>query len=169
VDEAYHEFASRSHRRLAGRVRNVVVARTFSKAYAMAGIRLGWAMGAPDVIERLAAATLPFSIDRFAQIAAEEILDRPDEVRRAARQIRHEREKMRAALDKLDGATPFPSEANFLLVRFPDGKRMWRALLRRGILVRDVSTLPGLRNCLRVTVGTPRENAAVRRAVEELL
>jgi histidinol-phosphate aminotransferase len=169
VDEAYTEFATRSHRPLLDRLGNLVVMRTFSKAFALAAMRLGWAMGRPEVIARLEAATLPFSIDLFAQIAAEELLDRPGEVREAAREIRREREKVRRALAELDGVRTFPSEANFLLVRFPDGGRAWRGLLRRGILVRDVSAHPALGNCLRITVGLPRENAALVRAVKEIV
>lgn len=169
VDEAYAEFASRSHRPLVNRVKNVVVTRTFSKAFALAGLRLGWAMGHPEVIARLEAATLPFSIDRFAQIAAEEALNGNDVVRAAARDVRRERERVRRALATVPGAQPFPSEANFLLVRFPDGKRMWNELLRRGILVRDVSAQPGLENCLRISIGRPHENTALVEGVREIL
>jgi histidinol-phosphate aminotransferase len=169
VDEAYAEFAARTHRPLLDRAKNVVVTRTFSKAFALAGLRLGWAMGRPEVIARLEAATLPFSIDRFAQIAAEEMLDRPGDVRAAAQEVRRERERVRRALAALDGVRPYPSEANFLLVRFPDGRRMWNALLARGILVRDVSAHPALANCLRITIGRPRENEALLAAVREVL
>jgi len=169
VDEAYAEFAGRSHRPLVGRLPNLVVIRTFSKAFALAGLRLGFAMGTPEVIGRLEAATLPFSIDRFAQVAAEEVLDRPDDVRAAAAEVRREREKLRRLLAKLPGARVYPSEANFLLVRLPDGKRAWKGLLARGILVRDVSAGPGLENCLRITIGRPRENTAVAAAIREIL
>jgi histidinol-phosphate aminotransferase len=90
-------------------------------------------------------------------------------VRAAAREIRRERERVRRALAALDGVRPYPSEANFLLVRFPDGGRMWEGLLARGILVRDVSAHPALRNCLRITIGRPRENTALLGAVREIL
>ena len=78
-------------------------------------------------------------------------------------------ELLRRTLADIPGVHPYPSEANFLLVRFPDGKRMWNALLKRGILVRDVSAHPALADCLRITVGTPRENTMLQKAVRAIL
>jgi histidinol-phosphate aminotransferase len=169
LDEAYQEFAAGSLRPLLDRLPNLVIIRTFSKAFALASIRLGWAMGAPDVIARLEAATLPFSIDRFAQIAAEEVLDHSEIVTKSVRSIRSERTRLQRELARMEGVHVYPSEANFILARFADGKRVWEELARRGILVRDVSAHAALANCLRITVGTVRENEALRRALRDIL
>jgi histidinol-phosphate aminotransferase len=167
IDEAYREFSRFDYRSLLRRAPNLVLTRTFSKAFALAGLRIGYAMGAPDVIRRLEAATLPFNLDLFSRIAAEEVLDASDLVAARAKEIVVERERVRCALAELDGPTVFPSDANFLLARFPDGHRAWRGLLRRGILVRDVSAQPGLDDCLRITIGTRRENDALLAALRE--
>ena len=168
IDEAYLEFSRYDARPLLKRAPNLVLTRTFSKAFALAGLRLGYALAAPDVIRRLEAATLPFSVDLFSQIAAEEILDASRIVATRAREIVARRERVRAALAGIPGVTVHPSDANFLLVRFRHGARTWRALVKRGILVRDVSAQPGLENCLRITVGTPAENDALVRALREI-
>jgi histidinol-phosphate aminotransferase len=169
VDEAYHEFSRHDYAPLVRKLPNLVVTRTFSKAFALAGLRLGYALGDAEVVARLEAATLPFNLDLFSQIAGEEILDAADVVGERVRRTVAERERLRAWLERRAGAAVFPSEANFLLVRFADGRRAWKRLLDHGILVRDVSAQPGLGNCLRITVGTPRENRALRRALEEIL
>ena len=85
------------------------------------------------------------------------------------RTVRRERERVRRGLEALESVRVFPSEANFLLVRFANGARTWRALLKHGILVRDVSAGPGLANCLRITVGKPSENDALLAALAEIL
>ena len=169
IDEAYCEFSRYDYRSLLRRTPNLILTRTFSKAFALAGIRLGYALGAPDVIRRLEAATLPFNVDLFSQIAAEEILDEPEVVSARVKEIIAERERVRAALETLPGLRVHPSDANFLLVRFRNGKRVWRGLVQRGILVRDVSAQPGLEHCLRITIGTRSENDELIRTIREVL
>ncbi len=168
VDEAYCEFSRHDYRPLLRQAPNLVLARTFSKAFSAAGLRLGYAIGSPDVIAGLEAAMLPFNVDLFSQIAAEEILDDSDFVTAEANRVVAERERVHRALAKVDGVEVFPSEANFLLARFPNARRAWRALLRRGILVRDVSAARGLENCLRLTIGTRPENEALVEAIREM-
>jgi histidinol-phosphate aminotransferase len=165
---AYREFATRTHRPLLARFPHLLLVRTFSKAFALAGLRIGWAMGDPETIGRLEAAIPAFSIDRFAQVAAEEILAHPHLVRRAALEVRRERERLRRALEQRTRLRVFPSQGNFLLVRTGDAAALWRALVDRGILVRDVSAHPALAGCLRITVGTRRENDALLAALREI-
>ena len=169
LDEAYHEFAAADHLRLLSELPHLVITRTFSKACAMAGLRLGYALGAPETIARLEAATLPFSIDLGAQIAGEEVIDHFDLIRPAVAGVIRRRARLQRALGRFGQIRAYPSEANFILVRFPDARAAWEGLLARGILVRDVSSQPGLGGCLRITVGSAQENAQLVQALTEML
>ncbi len=169
LDEAYYEFTKRTHRPLIDRLDNLVISRTFSKAYAMASMRLGFVMGSESSIANLEAATLPFNIDQFAQVAAEELLDHSKLIRDGARTLCLERERLSRSLGKIKGVAVVPSQANFILVRTPPDRDVWKRLVDRGILVRDVSNSGPLANCLRITVGTVAENDAVIAALRDIL
>jgi len=173
VDRAYREFARVNLRPLLETHVNLVLLFTLSKAYRLAGLRIGYALGHPEVIQRLERAKPPHSVDIFAQIAAEEVLSDRRSIAAEVKRIVAERERVAKAIDALPGTRVFPSQANFLLVRFTDGPATHRRLLQRGVLVRRVDSLPDARgrlaNCLRITIGTNEENAVLVDALDRIL
>jgi histidinol-phosphate aminotransferase len=156
VDEAYAEFARAGTPSaltlLAGRPR-LVVSRTMSKAFGMAGLRLGYLAGDPAVVEALQLVRLPYHLSSLTQAAARTALAHTDALLATVDAVKAQRDRVVAALPGL-GLTSVPSDANFVLFgRFADAHAAWQALLDRGVLVRDV----GLPGWLRVTAGTAEE------------
>ncbi len=173
VDEAYGEFAERSTIDLVADDRPLVVARTYSKVWSMAALRLGFCVAPPWVVEELEKVVLPYHLAVPTQLAGVLALRYGSEMDQRVALLVRERERLRAELGAVDGVTVFPSGANFVLLRVHgDGHALWQRLVDRGVLVRDFSGWPRLADCLRVTVGTPEENdtflAALREAVEEV-
>lgn len=171
IDEAYQEFAEHSVVGLLSEFKNLVVLRTFSKAMAMAGLRVGYLLGDPDVVQEIGKAVLPYNLNVFSQTAAEVAIEMyAAEVRPVIETIISERERLFIGLQKIDGLTPVASRANFMVVRsVRDPKRMFAELLARDILVRDVSHYPMLENYFRVSVGTPEENDRLITALKEII
>lgn len=161
VDEAYVEFSGTPSLVIELRQNpNLIVMRTFSKALGRAGLRLGYAVASPEIIGYFLKVKAPYNLGAMALEEGLQALGQGETRRRQIRQICRERERLAAALEELPGvARVFPSAANFLLFRCRKGaSEICRRLLEKGIVVRDRSTLPGLENCLRVSVGTPPEN-----------
>ena len=171
VDEAYAQFASWSALGMVDDAVPLVVTRTYSKTWSMAAARLGYLLGpAPLVADLWDKAALPYHVDALKQAAGRLALRFADEMEQRVALLVSERERISAALTRLPVAT-WPSEANFVLLR-PErrsGSEVWQDLVDRSILVRDCSSWPRLRGCLRVTVGTPEENDAFLAALEEVL
>ncbi len=167
VDEAYVEFGGKSALRLVRDHPNVVVVRTFSKAFALAGARIGYCLAAPEVIEDLRRVRLPYHVSALTQAAGLAALRHAGEVEAILSAVRAERDRVLAALPAL-GVTAYPSDANFVLFRPPaPPEEVWAALFERGVLVRDVSD--SVNGCLRVTAGTPEEIDLFLSALEEVL
>lgn len=170
VDEAYGEFGGATAQDLVTERDNLVVVRTFSKAFSMAAARLGYALAPPAIVEDLAKVRLPYHLSSLTQAAGEVALRHLEEARALLDRIRDQRDRILAELGSLEGVEVFPSEANFVLFRTAvEAEALWRALLDRGVLVRDVSAYPGLERCLRVTAGTPEETGAFLEALPEAL
>ena len=167
VDEAYVEFGGRTAAPLVREPPNLVVVRTFSKAFALAGARIGYCLAAPEVVEDLRRVRLPYHLSTLTQAAGLVALRHRDEALAILDAVREQRDRISAALPEL-GVEAFPSEANFVLFRPPrPAAEVWRGLLDRGVLVRDFSALvPG---CLRVTAGTPEEVDRFLDALKEVL
>ena len=169
IDEAYQPFAQKSW---LGRVLdydNVVVMRTVSKL-GLAGIRLGYLVGALAWLKEFDKVRPPYNVNVLTQAAAEFMLDHVDVLEAQAAELRAERAQLAAALAALPGTTVFPSAANFLLVRLPDADAAFAALLDAKVLVKNVGRMhPLLANCLRLTVGTPAENAQMLAALQQAL
>ncbi|MDQ7820913.1 MAG: histidinol-phosphate transaminase [Armatimonadota bacterium] len=159
LDEAYAEFDGQTLLPAVREYPHLAVLRTFSKAFALAGARVGYVVAHPDVIASVRAALPPYNLNLFAQEAALAVLARPELVAARVDQVIRERERVYQALQRVDGVRPYPSRANFILFRTPlDAGVLLGRLLARGILVRDVSGQPLLDRCLRVTIGAPEEN-----------
>jgi histidinol-phosphate aminotransferase len=170
VDEAYAQFADRSALDLVDDSRPLVVTRTFSKTWSMAGARLGYLIGPAWLVAELDKVVLPYHLDTFKQIAGRLALRFVDEMDERIEHVIAERERLNEGLLHLP-VDVTPSGANFILFRprHADGHRVWQAMVDRGVLVRDCSGWPRLAGCLRVTVGTPDENTEFLAALGEVL
>jgi len=164
LDEAYHAFAGKSFMPRLAEHPNLVVLRTLSKL-GLAGIRLGYLAGRPQWIEQFNKVRQAYNVNALTQAAALFMLERLEVLEEQAARIRAERAGLGAALARLPGVTVFPSQANFFLVRVPEAERTDAALKRQGVLVKNLH--PWLRNCLRITVGTPEENRILLTALQE--
>jgi histidinol-phosphate aminotransferase len=170
VDEAYGEFSHWSALELVDEARPVVVVRTYSKVWSMAALRLGYAVGPAWVVAELEKVVLPYSLSAPTQLAGVLALRHTEEMAQRVETLVEERGRVAAALAAHDTIEPYPSGANFVLLRFAgDGRALWDALLARGVLVRDFSRWPRLANCLRVTIGAPDENDAFLAALDAAL
>jgi len=166
LDEAYHVFAGKSFLPRLAQFENLVVIRTVSKL-GLAGIRLGYLVGRPEWVAELDKVRPPYNVSVLTQAAALFMLERLDVLEEQAARIRNDRSTLRASLQALKGVTVYPSEANFFLIRVPDADRTYQALKQQNVLVRNLN--PGIRGCLRVTVGTPDENRILVSALREAL
>ena len=166
VDEAYIEFGGQTAAGLVARHDNVVVIRTFSKAFALAGARIGYCLASPLVVDDLQRVRLPYHLSAMSQVVGLTALRYSKEAAPILEAIRAERDRMYEAMVKLPGVHPFPSDANFVLFRTErPAREVWQRLLDRGVLVRDMSV--AVRGCLRVSAGTPEEGVLFLSALEE--
>ena len=164
VDEAYHAFAGKSFMPRLPEFPNLLVLRTVSKL-GLAGIRLGYLAGRPEWIAQFNKVRQVYNVNVLTHAAALFVLERLEVLEEQAALIRKDREELKKELVGLKGMQVFPSAANFFLVRVPDADRTYEALRRQGVLVRNLH--PALKNCLRITVGTPDENRILLTALRE--
>lgn len=170
IDEAYHEFAGRSVVPLLKEHENLIVLRTFSKAMAVAALRIGYLLAAPELAREIGKAVLPYNVNVFSQIAAEVAMDNYEtSLRPLVSEIVSERDRLFAELSKMDGLAPVTSQANFILVKSAiDPKQIFSELLARDILIRDVSSYPMLGQYFRFSAGTPAQNDYLLKAIREI-
>ena len=167
IDEAYHEFAGESAVPLLARHPNLIVLRTFSKAKALAGLRVGYLLASPELVREINKARLPYNINFFSQTAAIAALEEKEALAASLERIVAGRERLLARLADMPGVRAWPSRANFFILELlsADPKAVFASLLRHGVLVRDVTSYPMLSRCLRVSVGSEEENEAFLRAL----
>jgi len=157
LDEAYAEFSTVSFVNLIRDYDNMVVLRTFSKAFGLAGLRVGYGIASSDIIEYMLRIRIPFSVNSLAQKAAIAALDDKEYLKKSIETVHDGRAFLIEELAKA-GVKPYPSQANFVFFEVPGkSEDVVKALQKRGIIVRDCS-FAGLENHIRVTVGTPEEN-----------
>jgi histidinol-phosphate aminotransferase len=170
IDEAYHEFAEHSVVPLLRDHENLVVLRTFSKAMALAALRVGYLLAAPELANEVSKAVLPYNLNAVSQTAAEVAVEMyEDELQPLVQRIITERERLFGELDRIAGLTPVRSNANFMVVRSSiNPKQVFAELLKRNILIRDVSGYPMLSDYFRLSVGTPEENDLLLSALREI-
>ncbi|MEX2537724.1 MAG: histidinol-phosphate transaminase [Actinomycetota bacterium] len=169
VDEAYFEFCGLT---VAGDLPdfpNVLVARTLSKAFRLASVRLGYGIGDPVLLEQMRRVRMPYAQSAFTQLAATVAVRRRAEMLPIVDQIVAERDRLIETLAKVARVEVFGSGANFVLFRYPEAARLLDELAGRGIVIRDFSHLKGCENCLRVTAGTPAENDSFLEVVTTLV
>jgi histidinol-phosphate aminotransferase len=166
LDNAYGEFCRHDYRPLLARCPNLVIFRTFSKAWSLAGLRLGYLLAAPELTAEILKVKLPYNLGQAAAIAGELAIDNAELVERRVRLLVARRAQWRALLAQSQDEV-FASEANFLLTRNEKQKSLLvkGLLAERGIRVRDVSAGPGLEGCLRFSVGTGQALRAVQQVL----
>ena len=169
LDEAYHPFAQSSFMDSLNDFDNLLVMRTVSKM-GLAGLRLGLLCGHTDIVDEIDKIRLPYNINVLTQVAAEFVLDNGEVLSQQARLIREERESLLHSMQTLPEMEVFPSQANFILFRLlnKSADDVFEHIKRSGVLIKNMKAGSGpLKNCLRVTVGTPDENKAFMAALVE--
>jgi histidinol-phosphate aminotransferase len=169
VDEAYGEFApAASAQALIATHPNIAITRTFSKAFALAGARLGYVLASPAVVEDLRRIRLPYHLSALTQAAGLVALRHRGDASALLGAIRVQRDRITRELRAIPNVTVYPSDANFVLFVPPaDAGAVWQALLDRGVLIRDLSGV--VRGALRVTAGTEHETDRFLEAIKEVL
>jgi histidinol-phosphate aminotransferase len=168
-DEAYQPFSSRTWMPKLATHDHVLVLRTLSK-FGLAGVRMGYLAGAAALIEQIDKVSPPYNISGLNAAATLFALEHAEVFAEQAVVLKRERARLLTELAKITGVTVFQSDANMILVRVPDAKRAFEGMKQRKVLIKHIAGLhPLLANCLRLTVGTPEENALMIQALRESL
>jgi histidinol-phosphate aminotransferase len=168
IDEAYHPFSGQTFLPLLKTHPHLVILRTFSKI-GLAGLRVGMLLANPELVAQINKVRPPYNLNAYSQVAAQVVIAHWASIAPQLEEILHERQRLSDRLASLPGLTVYPSDANFLLVHFAmGGAKIWEALGAQGILVRRYGDAYGLRDCLRITVGTPAENDRLLTALQAI-
>lgn len=170
VDAAYSEFSGQDFTPLLAH-ENVLLLHTFSKLYAMAGVRVGYMLTSPYLAGQLQKAVSDFPLSVFAEVTAEVALEHSHRFQAFRDEILRERERLARALEQVSGVHVYPSGTNFLLVQLNRPKQLLLEYLlhEHGVLISNLAAYPELKECVRVSVGTPEQNNLVARAFREHL
>jgi len=170
VDETYHEFCGYTLAPLLSEYENLVIIRSFSKWAGVAGLRVGYMLAGPGIVNHLIDIKQPYNVNVAAEAAAMAAMDSTGPLLANARFLVEQRQRMERAIDGIDGVSYYPSQGNFLLCRFErgDAKSVYEALARRGLFVRYFSH-PRLQDSLRISAGTPRETDRLIEALGEVV
>lgn len=164
VDEAYQAFSDKkSFVPLLKKYPNLIILKTLSKI-GLAGLRVGFMIARKDVIDEVNKVRLPFNLNSLSQKLSVETLKKSALMRSEIKTIVSERKKLLNEMKKIDGISPYPSDANFILFRADKSDRIYKDLLKQGILIRNMKGV--IDGCLRVTVGTSNENRAFLKAIK---
>jgi histidinol-phosphate aminotransferase len=156
VDEAYQPFASdRGFIPFLNDYENLLIMRTLSKI-GLAGLRVGFLIARGEIIHEVNKVRLPFNLNSVSQAVASEVLKNKALLKKNVKSIISERERLFNELSKMDGVKAYPSEANFILFEVRDPEKIYKGLMKEGVLVRNMKDV--VDGCLRVTVGTAKEN-----------
>jgi len=168
VDEAYTEFSGETLVDRFNDYPNLLIMRTFSKAFGMAALRLGYVAGNQELITNLNKVRQPFNVNSFSQQAGITALKYAASYRDQIEIIKKEMQILYNELNKVSGLLVLPTRANFILFKPKDADRWAAELSAKGFTVRKLGELPGLGKCLRMSSGTPEENEAFLKAVKEI-
>ncbi len=167
VDEAYIEFHGQSAMSVLEKYPNMIVARTFSKAYGLASARVGYMLAAEKIIEMIGKACMPYHVNVLSLVTADIVYQMRHEYVPRIQMMVAERKRLASAMEKLPGFTVYPSETNFILVRYGKAAQLNAYLEGAGIGVRSFGDAPRLENCLRISMGTREENDAWFQAIQD--
>lgn len=170
VDEAYGEFtrSDRSVRPMLESHPNLVLVKTFSKAWRLAGVRIGYMLAAPSLIGALARVRLPYHLSAITQIVGESAIRHAEETLELVASIVTERDRIEEGLVSI-GVKAYSSDANFVLFEVDDAATVWERLLEHGVLVRKYEGVRSLEGCLRVTAGLPEETEAFLAVMKDVV
>ena len=170
VDEAYYEFSGTTVADLTHKFDNIIVVRTLSKAFSLAGARVGYILASNKTAKDLNKVRPPNSVGVIPLKLAEIAMNDTTKMNSIVRIMIKERERCFKEISSIRGTKVYPSQANFLLVKLldRDPSQVHRSLMSRGLVVRDVSSIPGLRGCLRIGMGTPEQNDILLKVLGEL-
>jgi histidinol-phosphate aminotransferase len=167
VDEAYQPFASdMGFIPFLADYENLIIMRTLSKI-GLAGLRVGFMVAGEEIIREINKVRLPFNLNSFSQAVASEVLKKKALLKRNIKSVISERKRLFNGFSKIDGVRTYPSEANFILIRVGDPEKIYRGLLKKVVLVRNMQGV--MNGCLRITVGTPGENRLFLAALKQVL
>jgi histidinol-phosphate aminotransferase len=171
IDEAYFEYCGKSAIDLSDRLENIIVCRTLSKAFSMAGVRIGYLVAKAETVSKLNAVRPPNSLSVISLVLGQAALDHRDEMERNVRATVGERENLLRRLSGINGIEPYPTQTNFILFRVLDGDAdaVHAKLMSKGLVLRNVSKRKGIENCLRTTVSTPEVNERLAGELETAL
>ena len=171
VDEAYGEFNHQTALDLLPKHPNLIILKTFSKAFGAAGVRIGYLIAHPNVRNEIIKGKIPFDINVFSHTAALAILKHEALIKERIAFICKERDRVYQALTQMDHVTAYPSNANLILFEVNDPKAVFNGLVEQGVLIRNVTSYPMLQKALRVSIGTKEENdqflSALARTLKE--
>ena len=172
VDEAYFEFSRHTVRPLLESHKNLVILRTFSKAFSLAGVRMGYLLANEEVISEYKKVRQPYSVNAVSQAIARVVYKRRAQFEKCIDAIIEQRDLLIDALNQMESVKAFPSESNYILFKVDeayDAGLIWQRLYEAGILIRDFSKSRYLENCMRVSVGTEDENTRFIDQLEDIL
>ncbi|MDI6781657.1 MAG: histidinol-phosphate transaminase [bacterium] len=172
LDEAYYEFSKETFLPLVYECERIVVLRTFSKAFGLAGLRVGYMIAQPQVINEVRKVKLPYNLNAFSQGSASLCIENAPLFLPIVQGIMDEQKRISDTLDTIYGIKAYPSKANFILFKIAENicaKDVFNSLINEGILIRYLGDMPGLNNCLRVTVGRPEENNEFLQAMQRIM
>ncbi|HUS89585.1 MAG TPA: histidinol-phosphate transaminase [Desulfosporosinus sp.] len=170
LDEAYGEFAEYSFVPRIKEFDNMIILRTFSKAFGLAALRLGYAVANPELVEIITEKTpLPYPVSGFTLRMGSKMLDNVELMKESVRQLKSERGKLIKALNEIDGVQAFDSQANFLLVNTEKPcDEVNEKLLKRGVMLKKLGKILQYDNCFRITIGLPEMNAILIETIKQI-
>jgi histidinol-phosphate aminotransferase len=167
IDEAYYEFCGKTALSLHKKYKNCIILRTFSKAFGIAGMRVGYCIADPAVVEYLHKVRLPFSLNIFSETAAITLLEHGDLITSNVAKINRNKDVLIKELQSIDTLKTYPSDTNFFIIDVgKNGPAITNELAQKGIVVRDFSNQPLLENCIRITVGSREDNEKLTRTMK---
>lgn len=167
VDEAYQPYSDKkSFLPLLKKHRNLIVLKTLSKV-GLAGLRVGFMIAGRDIVNEVNKVRLPFNLNSLSQKVAIDALQNRKQMRSFISSVKTERKRLFKELKKMEGAEPYPTDANFILFRVDNAGNIYKALIKKGVLIRNMNSV--FKGCLRVTVGTFKENTIFLKALKQLL
>ncbi|MBX7149207.1 histidinol-phosphate transaminase [bacterium] len=169
VDEAYYPFSGTTVINWVRQYDNLIVLRTFSKAFAMGGVRFGYLAADADIATQIEKCLLPFCISKLTAACVDTVLDHPEYVENYTSDICKERDRVVEEMKNIPGITVYPTKANFVLFKCEDSQTVFRRVLNEGVILRDVSNPTTLAKTLRVSIGTKEENNAFLSALKKAI
>ena len=169
IDEAYAEFSRETFIPFVAGRENVIVLRTFSKAYGLAGIRCGYSISGKEIADELNKVRPPYNISSLSLLVARLVFEERDLIDRQIDYIIKQREELVLRLENIRGIKVYKSKSNFLLIEVPDADHLSKELTKRGVLIRSFGNVSILKNCLRVTVGNIEQNEVLLKEIKENL